>query len=86
MTCTILIDGRLKELINRELGLSGYALDDETVASQVPGWDSLSHVRILGAVEAEFGIRFRSLEVMRLKNVGELQSLVRRKQDPNASR
>jgi acyl carrier protein len=61
-------------------------LEDETVASQVPGWDSLSHVRILGAVEAEFGIRFRSLEVMRLKNVGALQSLVRRKLDSGGAR
>jgi acyl carrier protein len=80
------IDDRLKGVINRELGLSGYPLDETTVASQVPGWDSLSHVRILGAVEAEFGIRFRSLEIMRLKDVGELQSLVRRKLASDAAR
>jgi acyl carrier protein len=80
------IDDRLKGVIAKELGLSEYPLDETTVASQVPGWDSLSHVRILGAVEAEFGIRFRSLEVMRLKNVGELQSLIRRKLGSDAAR
>ncbi len=74
-----MIDERLKRVILRELGLSELALDEDTVAAQVPGWDSLSHVRILGAVEQEFGIRFRSLEVMRLRNVGELQQLVSRK-------
>ncbi len=81
-----MIDDRLKGVIARELGLAGYPLAEETVASQVPGWDSLSHVRILGAVEAEFGIRFRSLEVMRLKNVGELQALVRRKLGSDTAR
>jgi acyl carrier protein len=45
----------------------------------VPGWDSLRHVRIIMAVEESFGIRFRTLEVIRLKNVGELQTLIDRK-------
>ncbi|TFH30329.1 MAG: acyl carrier protein [Deltaproteobacteria bacterium] len=48
-------------------------------AYQVPGWDSLRHVAILAAVEREFGVRFRSLEVIRLRNVGDLQALVDRK-------
>jgi acyl carrier protein len=63
----------------KELGIEDWDLRDETVATQVPGWDSLSHVRVLTAVEDAFGIRFRSLEVLRLKNVGELQKLVDKK-------
>jgi len=74
-----LISTRLKHVILRELRLEAFDLEDDTLASQVPGWDSLSHVRILTAVENEFGIRFRGLEVVRLKNVGELQALVDRK-------
>jgi acyl carrier protein len=70
---------RLKQVILQELQLDDFPLSDETVAPQVPGWDSLSHVRILAAVEREYGIRFRGLEVLRLKNVGELQALVERK-------
>lgn len=74
-----MISDRLKQVILRELGLAEFDLRDETVAPQVPGWDSLSHVRILGAVEAEFGIRIRSLEALRLRSVGDLQALVTRK-------
>jgi len=70
---------RLKKVILQELQLDDFPLSDETMAPQVPGWDSLSHVRILAAVEREYGIRFRGLEVLRLKNVGELQALVDRK-------
>ena len=74
-----MISSRLKQVILAELQLDDFDLTDETIAPQVPGWDSLSYVRILAAVEKEFGIRFRGLEVMRLKNVGELQALVDRK-------
>jgi len=73
------ITERLKKALLAELQLDDFPFTDETVAPQVPGWDSLSHVRILAAVEREYGIRFRGLEVLRLKNVGELQALVDRK-------
>jgi acyl carrier protein len=74
-----MISDRLKKVILRELGLDDYDLQEGTLASSVPGWDSLSHVRVLAAVEKEFGIRLKALEVMRLKNVGELGALVDKK-------
>mgnify|MGYP001613471680 FL=1 len=74
-----MISLRLKGVILKELGLADFPLDDQTVATLVPGWDSLRHVSILAAVEDEFGVRFKGLEVIRLKNVGELQALVDRK-------
>lgn len=74
-----MITDKLKQAILRELGLASWDLSAETVATEVPGWDSLSHVRVLAAVEDAFSIRFRSLEVLRLKNVGELQALVDKK-------
>ena len=46
---------------------------------QVPGWDSLKHVAILAALEKEFAIRFKTLDIVRLKNVGDLQAAVDRK-------
>ena len=74
-----MISDRLKSVILRELGLSDFELTGEMLATEVPGWDSLSHVRILAAVEKELGVRFRGLEVMRLKNLGDLQALVDKK-------
>lgn len=74
-----MISARLKRVILRELGLKEFEFSESTTASQVPGWDSLSHVRIISAVEAEFGIRFRALEVIRLRSVGELQAAVERR-------
>lgn len=74
-----MISDRLKSVILCELSLKDFPLSETTVASEVPGWDSLSHLRILIAVEKEYAIRFRSMEVIRLKSVGELQALVDRK-------
>jgi acyl carrier protein len=69
----------LKYTILSELGLDEWDLVDETVAGEVPGWDSLTHVRIISAVEVEYGARFTTLELLRLRSVGDLQALVDRK-------
>lgn len=74
-----MISERLANAIRGELDLPDLKLEDDMLAREVPGWDSLRHLSIIAAVERDFGIRLKSLEVMRLKNIGELQSLVDRK-------
>lgn len=74
-----MISERLQQVILRELGLESFDLQDATLASQVPGWDSLNHVRVMAAIEDEYKIRFRALEILPLKNLGQLQALVDRK-------
>ncbi|GAO02467.1 acyl carrier protein [Anaeromyxobacter sp. PSR-1] len=71
-----MISERLKRVILRELELEEFPLTADTVAADVPGWDSLSHVRVIDAVEAEFQLRFRSLEILRVRSVGDLQRLI----------
>ena len=44
----------------------------ETTANDIDGWDSLSHVNLIVAVEAHFGIRFSQKELLTFKNVGDL--------------
>jgi len=39
----------------------------------------MNHVRVIVAVEREFGLRLKDLEVLRLRNVGELDALVAKK-------
>jgi acyl carrier protein len=48
-------------------------------ATDVPAWDSLSHITLIVAVEREFGIRFTTAEVAALMNVGDLADLVQKK-------
>lgn len=51
----------------------------ELTAPMVPGWDSLSNIRLLVEAERVFNLRFSSLEVASLKNVGQLAALIERK-------
>lgn len=75
-----MVSDRLKSVIRSHLRLGAtFPIEDETTAAQVPGWDSLAHVALLAAVEHEFEVRFRTLEVLRIPNVGALQALVDRK-------
>jgi len=48
-------------------------------ANDVDGWDSLSHVNLIVAVEAGFGIRFAHKELLTFKNVGDLLGCIERK-------
>lgn len=52
------------------------ALADETTAADVEGWDSLTHITLLSAVEDEFDIHFDMKAVQGLKNVGAMVSLI----------
>jgi len=74
-----MISDRLKKVILTQLDLDDWDIEDDTVASSVPGWDSLSHAQVICAVEDEFKIRFHTREIVQLENVGQLQSLVDQK-------
>ena len=71
-----MISDNLKKVILSELDLDDFEFSDETKATEIPGWDSLNHVNIIIAVEKNFNVKFKSVEILRLKNVGDLQKLV----------
>jgi acyl carrier protein len=47
-------------------------LKPEMTANDVEGWDSLSHVLLILAIENHFKIKFIHKELLTLKNVGDL--------------
>ena len=52
------------------------ALSDATTAADVEGWDSLSHITLIAAIEDEFEISIPMKAVVHLENVGQLVSLI----------
>ncbi len=74
-----MISERLKKVILKTLKLKEFELRDETRAYQVPGWDSLNHIIIILAVEKEYGIRFKLPEILRLNNLGDMQTFIDKK-------
>lgn len=56
-----------QDVFDREVALS-----DATTAADVEGWDSLSHITLIGTVEDEFDVKFAMKDVVHMKNVGEM--------------
>jgi acyl carrier protein len=70
---------RLSELMRDVFDVDDLEYRDSLKADDVEGWDSLSHVRFLIAVEKEFGFRFTSGEIDGFKNVGEVLDVIVRR-------
>lgn len=51
-------------------------VDATTTAADVDGWDSVATVELMVTIEREFGIRFRTGEMARLENVGQLHDRI----------
>jgi acyl carrier protein len=49
----------------------------ELTAADVPEWDSLSHIRLVLAVQKAFQTKFSAAQTAGLKNVGEFVALIR---------
>ena len=59
--------------------MDDYDFKEETTANMVPGWDSLSHIQIIVAIEKNYKVKFRGIEILKIKNMGELQGLIESK-------
>jgi acyl carrier protein len=51
----------------------------ELTAHDVKEWDSVNHVTLVVAVEEAFGIKFKSAELEKMKNVGQLVEHIEKK-------
>ena len=54
-------------------------LTRNTTANDIDGWDSLTHMNLVLALEGMFKIRFALGELPSLKNVGDLADLTKKK-------
>ena len=69
----------LKSIFEMVFDQTDLVVTPETTSNDVEGWDSMSHVTMLLAVEDHFGIEFKTFEIANLKDVGALVALVEKK-------
>lgn len=75
----MILSERFKKTVLKELKLDNFEFDEKLKANQVPGWDSLSHAIVIAALEREYKIRLKNIEIINCANLGDLMELINSK-------
>ena len=70
---------RLQEVFRDVFDDDEIVITKDTTADDIESWDSLTHVQLIVAGEREFSVKFYTVEVLNLKNVGEFIELIDKK-------
>lgn len=73
------IMSRLTDLFRNMFGDDELTLTPDTTADDVPGWDSMAHIALMVEAEQRFGVKFQTVEMEELSNVGEFVALLHHK-------
>lgn len=63
---------KLSVVFNDVFDSADINLTYETTALDVDGWDSITNIELVVAVETEFGIEFTADDIASFQNVGEM--------------
>lgn len=67
---------RLTEVFRDVFDDEDIVISAATTADDIEDWDSIEHITLIGAVEDEFGMRFKMGEVSGMHNVGEMIEII----------
>lgn len=63
---------KLQSIIRETVDDEDVVITNETIASDVDGWDSLAQVMMVGEIRNVFGVKLSTIEVATLENVGAM--------------
>jgi acyl carrier protein len=69
-------DQRLQAVFREFFDDDSLQLRDGMTFSDIHGWDSLAHMNLINALEAEFGLKFSVRELMKMKSVGTIRQVL----------
>ncbi len=67
---------RLEEVFRQVFDHENLNLADDMMASDIEGWNSVTHINLMFGVEQAFGVRFNGNELADMKNIGELKQFL----------
>jgi acyl carrier protein len=73
------IKNRIEKILVNILKHHQFEMQDDLTASDVDGWDSLTHMMIISEIEKEFGVKFKLRDLNKLTNMGSLIELINQK-------
>lgn len=63
---------RLEGIVSEVVGEQINGFNENTVADDVEGWDSLNHLKIILAIEEAFSVEFEIEDITSFENVGDI--------------
>lgn len=69
---SLTLDSRLRSVFASVLGVEATTLAEESAPESIASWDSLNHLSLMMAIEAEFGVVFEPTEMMALRTYGTI--------------
>ncbi|MFM9937886.1 MAG: acyl carrier protein [Hyphomicrobiaceae bacterium] len=69
-------ENRLQAVFRDVFDDDSLVISDATTAKDIEGWDSLSHVTLVLAVQRKFGVTIKPEAAAELENVGQFRKLL----------
>ncbi|MGA7808747.1 acyl carrier protein [Bradyrhizobium sp.] len=70
---------RVQDVFRAELDNEALAIGLDTTQKDLPGWDSLAHIRLVSGIEGEFDIEFSLTEIERIASVRQFVELIQQR-------
>ena len=77
MNTSTIETSRLHRTLQSVLGVPAEELSDDASPDTIAAWDSLNHLNLVLALEAEFGVSLSAQDVLDLRNVGLIRTVLR---------
>lgn len=70
---------RLEKVMRDTFDNQNITITDQMTANDVEEWDSLSHIELIINIETEFKLKLTVNDIINLKNVGDMISMIETK-------
>ena len=74
-----MVELTLRRVVSEVFGITPEEVTDEVSPDTIDDWDSLSHLRLVTALEEAFALKFENAEIMDMTTVGAIRDIVERK-------
>ena len=70
------MENRIREIMSDVLGVPKENLNDTSSTMTMENWDSLNHMKLVMALEEEFGVQFTDEEILQMQDVVSITKVI----------
>jgi len=73
------VEDKIHRVVSDVMGVPIEEINSESSPDNIPAWESLSHINLVLALEAEFEIKLSPEDVLEMLSVGLIQTILNEK-------